>query len=68
MKPEVKNEPPKNAVQTKKVEEEENDDWGDEWGFSSNKKEEDLDNFDYQYTNLNKLSNAQLEKHKKKMD
>lgn len=45
------------------------DDWGDAWG--SNKKADNLDDlegFDYDNSNLNKLSNAQLERHKLKMD
>lgn len=45
--------------------EDDDDGWGEDWG---NQKEENLDNFDYNNTNLNKMSNQQLEKHKKKMD
>ena len=40
-------------------EEEEEDDngWGDDWGAP---KKQDLNNFDYKNTNLNKLSNEQI--------
>lgn len=41
----------------KKYKFEEEDDWGDDWG-NDDKGEEDLDNFDYDNTNLNKLSDA----------
>lgn len=50
-------------------EQQEDDDdggWGDDWGAP--KKKEDLSKFDYNNTNLNKLSNEQLALHKKKMD
>ena len=40
-------------------------DWGDDWGNDDN---DDLDNFDYDNENLNKLTDAQLDKHKKKME
>ncbi len=43
----------------------EEDGWGDDWGAP---KKEDLSNFDYKNTNLNKLSNEQIAHHKKKMD
>ena len=48
---------------------EEDDDnaWGEDWGAVP-EKQDDLDNFDYSNTNLNKLSQAQIEKHKKNMD
>ncbi len=36
-------------------EEDEGDAWGDDWGAP---KKEDLSKFDYQNTNLNKLSDA----------
>ena len=41
------------------------DGWGDDWGEP---KKEDLKNFDYENTNLNKLSAVQIAAHKKKMD
>jgi len=46
-------------------EEEGDDGWGDDWGAP---KKEDFSKFDYQNTNLNKLSDAQIAQHKKKMD
>lgn len=52
-------------------EEEDEDDngdaWGDDWG-DNNKDDENLDNFDYNNTNLNKMSTEQIAKHKKNMD
>lgn len=41
------------------------DDWGDDWGED---EEEDLDNVDYTKTDLNKLGDAALARHKKAMD
>ena len=38
-------------------EEEEDNGWGDDWGAP---KKQDLNNFDYKNTNLNKLSNEQI--------
>jgi hypothetical protein len=38
-------------------EEEEDNGWGDEWGYT-NKEDEDLDNFDYNKVDLNKLNDA----------
>ena len=40
------------------------DDWGDEWEES----EDDIGNTDYAKTNLNKLDNKTLAKHKAAMD
>ena len=40
------------------------DDWGDDWGND----DDELDNFDYNNANLNKLTDHELDKHKKKMD
>lgn len=50
--------------------EEEDDGWGDDWGAAAATKvaEADLKNFDYDNTNLNKLSDVQIAMHKKKMD
>ena len=48
--------------------EEDENSWGDDWGNFNKKANNDLDNFDYENTNLNKLSDEQIAKHKKKMD
>ena len=42
------------------------DDWGDEWAEES--AEKDLQKFDYKNTNLNKLSDKELAKHKANME
>lgn len=47
------------------VDEDDGDAWGDAWGDKPYKVD---DNFDYQNTNLNKLSTEQIAAHKKKMD
>ncbi|CDW76243.1 UNKNOWN [Stylonychia lemnae] len=47
--------------------EDDGDAWGDDWGEPKQKKI-DFDKFDYQNTNLNKLSTEQIAAHKKKMD
>lgn len=49
------------AIEIKQDEEDEEDDdgWGDDWGDSNQNKKsklEELKNFDYDNTNLNKLS------------
>ncbi len=49
----------------------EDDGWGDDWGEPSDKKPpgfKDLDGFDYDNTDLNKLSDYQLNRHKQKME
>ena len=53
-----------------KKKEEDSNEWGDDWGFEEvdKKKDNNLEDFDYENTNLNKLSDAELAKHKKKMD
>ena len=43
------------------------DDWGDEWGEESDEKKK-FEDFDYQNTNLNKLNDKELQKHKQSMD
>lgn len=47
---------------------EEDDGWGDDWGAPPKKKPLNLEGFDYQNTNLNKLSDFEIAQHKKKMD
>mmetsp|Transcript_27498 Transcript_27498/g.20662 ORF Transcript_27498/g.20662 Transcript_27498/m.20662 type:complete len:111 (+) Transcript_27498:485-817(+) len=46
------------------------DDWGDDWAAPPKKQEnyKDLEEFDYHNTDLNKLSDAQLARHKQKME
>ena len=49
------------AIHLKDEEEEDDDDgWGDDWGAAAASKvaQQDLNNFDYDNTNLNKLSDA----------